>query len=143
MNELKAIEILLIEDNKADADLIVYTLKRNRMKNLLRIIYDGEDALRYLLGTPPYTSEQLPDLILLDINLPRVNGLEVLKTIQKYEHTRQIPVIVLTTSTDANDEVLSLRNNAIAFLNKPMDFGKFTAALTKLDNYWIQIVRSV
>lgn len=140
MNE-QGINILIIEDNKADADLILYSFKKNKIKNRIFVIYDGESAIKYLLKNDPYLDADTPDIILLDLNLPRVHGHEVLKVIKENERLKSIPTIVLSTSYHESDIKQAYQNYANAYLVKPINFDDFLNVISKFDSFWLNIVK--
>ena len=133
MNE---VQILLIEDNEGDVILTMEALKEGRIKNKIDVANDGQAALDYLSS-----AVELPDLILLDINLPKLNGLEVLSAIKKDERLRTIPVIMLSTSGAENDILTSYNNHANCFITKPVDFNRFMDVVKTIEDFWISIVK--
>lgn len=133
MNE---VQILLIEDNEGDIILTKEALKEGRIRNQITVAKDGQEALEMLNETAT-----LPDLILLDINLPRVNGFEVLTAIKKNDRLRMIPVIMLSTSGAQNDIMTSYSNYANCFITKPVDFNQFMDVVRSIEDFWISIVK--
>jgi two-component system, chemotaxis family, response regulator Rcp1 len=133
MNE---VQILLIEDNEGDVILTMEALKEGRIKNKIDVASDGQAALDYLSS-----SVNLPDLILLDINLPKLNGLEVLSAIKTDKRLRTIPVIMLSTSGAENDILTSYNNHANCFIIKPVDFNRFMDVVRTIEDFWISIVK--
>ncbi len=132
--------ILLIEDNADDEALTRRALKKNNILNTVVVARDGVEALDYLLGTGSCAGQQeinLPYIILLDLNLPKINGHEVLKQIRQNERTRLLPVIVLTTSNEDEDKIKSYRNGANSYVRKPVSFEQFTEAIGQLGMYWL------
>lgn len=130
------IQILLVEDNEGDIVLTQEALKDGRIKNNISIARDGQEALEMLGSGAP-----LPDLILLDINLPKMNGLEVLATIKTDLRLRPIPVIMLSTSDEQNDIMTSYNNYANCFITKPVDFNRFIDVVRTIEDFWISIVK--
>jgi len=131
--------ILLVEDNPDDVTLTIRALKKNHLLNEVILARDGVEALDLLLGkgdTPPIA---LPELILLDINLPKVNGLEVLERIRANERTSLLPVVVLTTSDEDRDRIESYRLGANSYISKPVEFEEFSTAVKQLGIYWLAI----
>jgi two-component system response regulator len=128
--------ILLVEDNPDDADLTVRALKKNNLANDLVIARDGVEALDLLHGERANT-RPLPQLVLLDLNLPRLDGIEVLRRIRADERTRLLPVIVLTSSAEEKDVVQGYRLGANSYVRKPVDFIQFTEAVRTLGLYWL------
>ena len=131
------ISILLVEDNPGDSRLIKEVFKEGKVVNSLRIAKDGIEALSML--TDP--SVDLPDLILLDLNLPRKRGLEVLEEIKVNPDLKRIPVVVLTTSADENDILTSYDLHASAYLTKPVDLNEFIAVIRSLEEFWLTLVK--
>jgi two-component system response regulator len=128
--------ILLVEDNPDDADLTVRALKKNNLANDLVIARDGVEALDLLHGSRR-NERSLPHLVLLDLNLPRIDGIEVLRRIRADERTRLLPVIVLTSSAEEGDVVTGYRLGANSYVRKPVDFLQFTEAVRTLGLYWL------
>jgi two-component system, response regulator len=138
------IEILLIEDSPDDVELTLHALRRNNLANRIRVARDGEEALDYLFGHGVY-DERTPQwslkLILLDLKLPKVDGLEVLRTIKSDSRTRAIPVVVLTSSNEEQDLVSSYHMGVNSYIQKPVDFGQFRETVNKLSLYWLLVNR--
>ena len=130
------IKILLVEDNEGDIVLTQEALKDGRIKNNIIIARDGVEALAIL-----DSGESLPDLILLDINLPKLNGLEVLTAIKTDPRLKTIPVIMLSTSDEQNDIMTSYNNYANCFITKPVDFNRFIDVVRTIETFWISIVK--
>jgi CheY-like chemotaxis protein len=132
--------ILLVEDNADHAELVKRNLEDSQVANRLHHVEDGETALDYLFGRGAYADRERfprPHLVLLDLRLPRVDGLEVLKQIKSDPHLHTIPVVVLTTSDAERDMALAYEHNANSYLTKPVDFGRFTVLLRDLGFYWL------
>lgn len=129
--------ILLVEDNQDDIALTTRALARNNIRNELIVATDGEEALNYLL--PDSGKGQLPVLILLDINLPKVSGLDVLRSLRSRERTRFVPVVVLTTSSEERDIVESYQLGANSYVRKPVEFENFVSAIKTLGLYWLLV----
>ncbi len=125
--------ILLIEDNPDDIELTLRVFKKNKILNEVVVAHDGEEALKYLLGEESI----IPALILLDIKLPKVDGLEVLKRIRADQRTKFIPVVILTSSKEEADLVQGYNNGANSYIRKPVDFEKFTDVVNELSLYWL------
>jgi len=136
----KIIEILLVEDSPTDALLTKRALTDARMINRLHIVEDGVKALAFLRREPPYADAPRPDLILLDLNLPKKDGREVLTEIKADEHLRIIPVCVLTTSQAEEDVLKSYELHANCYIVKPVDFESFVNAVKVLENFWFAVV---
>jgi two-component system, chemotaxis family, response regulator Rcp1 len=130
------IQILLVEDNEGDILLTKEALKEGRLKNEISVARDGQEALELL-----NSGSALPDLILLDINLPRVSGLELLSVIKTDIRFKMIPVIMLSTSGTASDIHSSYNNHANCFITKPVDFHRFMEVVHSIENFWISIVK--
>jgi two-component system response regulator len=130
--------ILLVDDSPDDVRLTLRALRKNNITNEVDVVSDGEQALRYLTATLDGETQK-PALILLDINLPKVNGLEVLRTIRANEQTRYLPVVVLTTSTEERDIVETYDLGANSFVRKPVVFADFMEAVRILGLYWLLV----
>ena len=126
--------ILLVEDNPDDEMLTIRALQRGRIKNPIQVARDGEEALTML-----FTAEQLPSVVLLDIKLPKIDGLEVLQRIRENERTRLLPVAILTSSSEQRDIIESYSLGANSYVRKPVDFDQFTQAVAQLGLYWALI----
>lgn len=131
--------ILLVEDNPDDADLAILAL-RGSMASEVAVARDGQEALDYLFGTGDYSGRDtrvMPAFILLDLKLPKVDGLEVLQRLREHEETRLIPVVVLTSSREERDLVESYSRGANSYIQKPVDFSKFTEMVNLTSAYWL------
>ena len=135
------IKVLLIEDNPGDIRLIQESFKEKRFLAELIIIQDGEEALNYLKRRGEHEYEAPPDLILLDLNLPKLDGCEILAEIKSDNELRRIPVIVLTSSTEERDIYKSYDLNANCFISKPVDLDSFLNVLRSIENFWLTIVK--
>jgi two-component system response regulator len=135
------VEILLVEDNPSDVELALHALKKNQLANQIHVVRDGAEALDFLFCTGAYQDRggpcRNPKVILLDLKLPRVNGLEVLRRIKADEQTRSIPVVMMTSSREDRDVVESYRLGVNSYIVKPMDFDQFTEAVRHLGLYWM------
>ena len=134
------IEILLIEDNPHEAELAIRSLKKNNIANNIVHIDDGADALDYIMGTGKYADVQKRNvnrLILLDLNLPKVDGLEILKQVKSNEKTCMTPVVVLTSSKEEKDMIESYRLGVNSYIVKPVNFESFSEAIAELKMYWL------
>ncbi len=134
------IEILLVEDNPTDAELTIRALKKENLTNKLVWVKDGEEALNFLFATGEYANrskDDLPKLVLLDLRMPKVDGLEVLQRIKADDRTRQIPVVILTSSKEDEDIVESYKLGVNSYVSKPVEFDEFTKAVSTLGLYWI------
>lgn len=140
-NVVKAIEILLVEDNPGDIRLTQEVLKEGKIYNHLNVVEDGEKAIAFLTQTEPYHQAPLPDLILLDLNLPRRNGLEVLSMIKSNERLKHIPVIVFTTSQAEEDVIRAYDLYANCYITKSIDLEQFTRSIKSIEDFWLTIVK--
>ncbi len=141
MENLKFVEILLIEDNPGDARLTQEALKEGRVRNNLHIVYDGEEATDFLFKRKQYQNAPRPDLIILDLNLPKKNGQEVLAEIKADDNLKSIPVIVLTISKAEQDIIKSYNLHANCFLIKPIDLNKFFDVVRSIEDFWLTLVK--
>lgn len=135
----ESIEIILVEDNAHEAELAIRSLRKNNLANKIVHLDDGEEALQYIFCEGKYEDMQRParQLILLDLNLPKISGLEILKAIKTHETTQMIPVIVLTSSKEERDVVDSYRLGVNSYIVKPVNFNAFVAAMADLKMYWL------
>lgn len=134
--------ILLVEDNADDEELTIRALKKNNVTNSLVVARDGEEALDFLFGTGAYAGRDtavVPGLVLLDLKLPKIDGLEVLRRIRADERTRRMPVTVLTSSKEEQDLIKSYDLGANSYIRKPVDFNQFTEAVRQLGMYWLML----
>jgi two-component system response regulator len=132
--------ILLVEDNPDDEALTIRAFKKNNIKNEVIVARDGVEALDYLFGTGPYAGRDvtaLPQVVLLDLKLPKVDGLEVLRRVRADERTRILPVVILTSSKEEQDVVSGYRLGANSYVRKPVNFDEFLEAARQLGLYWL------
>jgi CheY-like chemotaxis protein len=142
MNEsILPINILLVEDNPGDARLAKEALKESKLKNQLFIVEDGIEAIEFLMKKGHYKDVESPDLILLDLNLPRKDGREVLADIKSDDNLKHIPVVVLTTSKAEEDVLKSYNLHANCYITKPIDFNQFIEVIQSIENFWLTIVK--
>ncbi len=137
----KAIDILLVEDNPADVRLTIEAFKDGKIANRLHVARDGVEAMNFLNRLPPYEKAIRPDLILLDLNLPRKNGREVLAEVKQSVVLRQIPIVVLTTSKADEDVVRSYDLHANCYISKPIDFERLIQVVRAIETFWISVVK--
>lgn len=130
-----AIEILLVEDNPKDVELTLHALKKNKLANVVHVARDGQEALDYFFG--PKATNQHPRLVLLDLKLPKVPGLEVLRALKTTAATKNIPVVVMTSSTMEQDMTESYNLGVNSYLHKPIDFGQFMQTAQTIGLYWL------
>ena len=135
------INILLIEDNPGDIRLTQEVLKEGKIRNILSVVMDGEEALLFLKKEGIYTNSATPDIILLDINLPKKDGREVLAEIKSDKNLMLIPVIVLTTSSAEQDILNMYTHHANCYIMKPVDFNQFIEVIKSIENFWLTIVK--
>lgn len=137
----RPIDILMVEDDADDVYLTEQTLKGAKVLNRLRVVADGLEALAYLRRQGPYSGAERPDLILLDLNLPRMSGRELLAVLKADPDLRQIPVVVLTTADSEEDVLKSYALNAIGYLQKPVDLQRFVQVVRSIEDFWVAILR--
>ena len=136
------VEILLVEDNPRDVEMTLRALKKRNLANHVHVAKDGAEALDFLFATGAHVARdpnQTPKVVLLDLKLPKVSGLEVLKKLKSEERTRTIPVVVLTSSQEEKDRTESYRLGVNSYIAKPVDFDKFVEAVGELGLYWLVI----
>jgi CheY-like chemotaxis protein len=132
--------VLLVEDNPSDIGLTKRAFEKNRIQNKLVVAEDGQEALDYLFGAGAYAGRDtsvMPAVILLDLKLPKVDGLEVLKRIRGHDLTKRLPVVILTSSREDQDVAMSYDLGANSYIRKPVDFQQFAEAVRTLDLYWV------
>jgi two-component system response regulator len=132
--------ILLVEDNPDDVELTLRALRKNNISNRVVVARDGEEALDYLFGTGVYAGQgraDMPVVTLLDLKLPKIDGIEVLERIRGDEHTRLYPVVILTSSLEEKDLINGYRLGANSYIRKPVDFNQFNEAVRQLGLYWL------
>jgi CheY-like chemotaxis protein len=138
---VKEIEILVVEDSPGDVRLTIEALKDAKIHNHLNVVNDGEEALAFLRKQGQYVNAPRPDLILLDLNLPKKDGREVLKEIKQEENLKRIPVVVLTISTAERDILKAYDLHANCYVNKPVDFEQFTEVVKSIEDFWFTVVK--
>ncbi len=137
MKQSKQIEIVLVEDNSDDARLAIRELKKNNLANSLIHLKDGEEALNYFFGSNSIEQNSLPKLVLLDLKLPKVGGIEVLRELRKNELTKSIPVVVFSSSGETGDIKESYELGVNSYIVKPVDFEKFSKVIIDIGHYWL------
>jgi two-component system, response regulator len=140
MNAIQELEILLVEDNVQDVELTLRALKRRNLANKFVHLKDGAEALDFIFGTGQYAHQdvsQHPKVILLDLKLPKVDGLEVLRAIKSDPRTKSIPVIIMTSSSEQRDVIDSYQLGVNSYVVKPVDFDGFSKAVSELGCYWV------
>jgi CheY-like chemotaxis protein len=141
VTQVTPIEVLLVEDDPGDVLMTQEAFEEHRVNNRLRVVNDGDEALAYLRRQEPYPDAVRPDLILLDLNLPRKDGRQVLQEIKNDENLRHIPVVVLTTSQADEDILRSYQLHANAYVTKPVDFDQFIQAVRQIDEFFVSVVK--
>lgn len=141
LETLRAIEILMVEDNPGDVRLTREALKGGKVWNQLHVVEDGVAALDFLYRRAPFQAAPRPDLILLDLNLPKMDGREVLSRIKSDDTLKTIPVVVLTTSQAEEDVVRAYRLNANCYVTKPVDLHQFNRIVQAIEEFWLTVVR--
>jgi CheY-like chemotaxis protein len=141
-NAMEEVEILLVEDNPTDAELAIRALKKSNLANKLVWVKDGAEALDFLFATGVYSDRQMacgPKVILLDLRLPKVDGMEVLRRVKNDERTRTIPVVVLTSSREDRDVAESYQLGVNSYISKPVEFDEFAKTVSELGLYWLLV----
>ena len=141
MENSKIINILLVEDSPGDARLAKEALKEGKVKNELHIVYDGMEATDFLFNRNKYKDAPRPDLIILDLNLPKKNGREVLAEIKRDENLKSIPVVILTISKAEEDVLKTYNLHANCYITKPLDLNKFMEVVKSIEEFWLTIVK--
>ena len=137
----RPINILLVEDDPDDVELTMEALKESKMRNRIAAVEDGVEALAFLRRQGIYAQESRPDLILLDLNLPKKDGREVLKEIKEDNSLKHIPVVVMTTSEDEEDVLKSYELHANCYITKPVDFDQFLRVVRSIEDFWLTVVK--
>jgi two-component system, chemotaxis family, response regulator Rcp1 len=138
--ECRPIEILMVEDNPGDIRLTVEALKEGKVRNRMHTVSDGEEALAYLRQQGPYAEAPRPDMILLDLNLPKKTGQEVLAEIKEDPDLRRIPVVILTVSEAEADILKTYNLHANCYINKPVDLERFIEVVKSIEDFWLTVV---
>src|SRR5687768_14416173 len=132
--------ILVVEDNADDEALTLRALKKNNIGNQVFVVRDGAEALDFLFGTGAYAdrdTQDMPQIVLLDLKLPKIDGLEVLRRLRADESTRLLPIVILTSSNEEQDLIVGYKNGANSYIRKPVDFKQFAEAIRQLSLYWL------
>ena len=137
----KPVEILLVEDNEGDVGLVEEVFEEAKIRNIIHVAEDGEEAMLFLNKEVPYVDAPTPDIILLDLNLPQKDGREVLEEIKTDENLKRIPVVVLTTSKAEEDIIKSYDLHANSYITKPVDFDQFIRVVRSIEDFWLEVVR--
>ncbi|HEX8270201.1 MAG TPA: response regulator [Flavobacterium sp.] len=138
---MKTINILLVEDNEGDIVLTLEALKDFKVLNQVSVVRDGRQALEYIENSGMFNNQQEPDLVLLDVNLPKINGHEVLSKIKNNDAKKHIPIVMLTTSSSQTDVLKSYKNHANCYIVKPVDVTDFNRVLASIENFWFSVVQ--
>jgi len=139
---LNPVDILLVEDNPDDIELTLYALKRNNIVNTVHVVRDGEEALDFIFCRGPYNSRQFtesPRVILLDLKLPKIDGLQVLRLVKGDPRTKAVPVVVMTSSKEQRDMVEGYHLGVNSYIQKPVDFDEFRSIIKQLGFYWLVV----
>lgn len=139
--EGKAVEILLVEDNEGDARLAREAMRDSKLANVIHHVADGADAMAFLRRQGKHRDAPRPDLVLLDLNLPKKDGREVLSEVKGDEDLKRIPVVVLTSSSAEEDVLKSYNLHANCYITKPIDLGQFLKVVRSIEDFWLTIVR--
>lgn len=137
---MNAIKVLLVEDNEGDILLTLEALKEGKISKDTVVLRDGWEAIKYIENQEPYSNAHEPDLIILDVNLPKVNGYEVLSKIKTNSKTSHIPVVMLTTSSSEDDIIKSYQNHADHYIAKPVDANDFSRVVNSLEDFWFTYI---
>ena len=140
-DDLKPVDVLLVEDDEGDILITREAFEFHKIRNPLHVVTDGEQALQFVRRTGPFTDAPRPGLILLDVNLPRLSGLEVLAELKRDPELLLIPVVILTTSQAEEDILRSYRLHANAYVSKPVDFENFIEAIRQIDDFFMTLVQ--
>jgi len=140
-DNVKPAQVLLVEDNEDDVELTLEALKNSRLRMNVHVVPDGVEAMKFLRFQGEYEGEPRPDMVLLDLNLPKMDGREVLKEIREDDDLTDLPVVVLTTSQDEEDICKMYKMHANCFISKPVDFLQFTEIIKQIEGFWLQLVK--
>ena len=140
MSELKEVEILLVEDSPLDAEMTLRALRNRNLGNRVVHVKDGQEALDWIFCRGQYeqrAANQYPKVVLLDLKMPKVDGLEVLQVLRSDERTRTLPVVIMTSSQEQSDLVATYKSGVNSYIVKPLEFDAFSAAVAELGQYWL------
>ncbi|RPJ78402.1 MAG: response regulator [Deltaproteobacteria bacterium] len=140
-DNVKPAQVLLVEDNEDDVELTLEALKDSKVRMDVHVVPDGLEAMKFLRCQGKYEGELRPDLVLLDLNLPKMDGREVLKEIREDPDLTDLPVVVLTTSQNEEDVWKAYKMHANCFISKPVDFLQFTKIIKQIEGFWLQLVK--
>ncbi|MGZ7096115.1 MAG: response regulator [Methanobacterium sp.] len=135
------VNILLVEDNPADARLIEEVFKDTNVGNRIFVVKDGVEAMDFLNHQNKFSDAPRPEIILLDLNLPRKDGREVLKEVKENDELKSIPIVILTTSSAKEDVIKTYHNHANCYITKPVDFDQFMKVITAIEDFWLRVVK--
>ena len=141
MTSTAPIHILMAEDNPADVKLTQIALERSKLHNTLHVVEDGVEALEYLRNQGKYLNAKLPDIVLLDLNMPKMGGHDVLNEIKNDKALKHIPVVILTSSDAEADVLSSYQSHANCYITKPIDMSQFSKIVSAIENFWFTIVK--
>lgn len=141
IDEARPANVLLVEDNEDDIELTLEALKDSKVRLEINVVSDGISAMAFLRREGKYSDKPRPDLVLLDLNLPLMDGREVLKEIRMDQNLTDIPVVVLTTSEDEGDILKAYKLHANCYISKPVDFVRFTEIIRQVEGFWLQLVK--
>ncbi len=141
INEVRPAQVLLVEDNEDDVELTLEALKDSKVRMEVHVVDDGVSALKFLRQQDEYKDKPRPDMVLLDLNLPIMDGREVLKEIREDDDLTDLPVVVLTTSQSEEDILKMYKLHANCYISKPVDFLKFTEIVKQIEGFWLQLVK--
>ena len=141
MDITKSVEILLVEDNEGDIGLVEEVFEDAKIRNIIHVVEDGEEAMLFLYKQKQFADVPTPDIILLDLNLPQKDGREVLEEIKTDDDLKRIPVVVLTTSKAEEDIIKSYDLHANSYITKPVDFDQFIKVVRSIEDFWLEVVR--
>jgi CheY-like chemotaxis protein len=142
MNPIQSVQVLLVDDNPSDVELTLHALRHNGLANAIHVAEDGEEALDFIFCRGPHKDRSVadrPHVILLDLKLPKIDGIEVLKAIRADERTKAIPVVLLTSSKEQRDVVDGYKFGTNAFIQKPVDFEQFQNAIKQIGLFWLVV----